>query len=57
MHRICKARLVTGGRLNNEVPAYISSLSVVKRDSVRIGVMIAVMNDLDVMNVDVGDEF
>ena len=50
-----KARLVTGGRLNNTVSASMSYSFVVKKDSVRIGFMIGAMNDLDVLAADVGN--
>ena len=48
-----KARLVTGGHLNDKMSAYMSYQSVVRRDSVHIGFMIDTMNDLDAMAIDV----
>ena len=40
-----QARLVVEGKLKDEVSAYISCLSIVEKDSVRIGFKIAAMND------------
>lgn len=52
-----KAKLVAGGHLNDEMSAYMSYQFVVKRDSVRIGFMIATINDLDAMAIDVRSTF
>ena len=52
-----KARIVAGGRLSKEVPRYMSYSSVVDRDSVRIGFLLASLNDLDIMAADVGNAY
>ena len=47
-----KARLVAGGH-KTEAPASITYSSVVSRDSVRIALLIAALNDLDVLACDI----
>ena len=46
-----KARFVAGGHMT-EAPTSIAYSSVVSRDSVRIGFLIAALNDLDIMACD-----
>ena len=52
-----KARIVAGGHLSKEVPRYMSYSSVVDLDSVRIGFLLAALNDLDIMAADVGNTY
>ena len=48
-----KARMVAGGH-TWETPASLNYSSVVSRDSVRIALLIAALNDLDIMACDIG---
>ena len=52
-----KARCVAGGHLNRHVPAQCSYASVVSRDSVRIGFLLAALNDLDILVGDIGNAY
>ena len=52
-----KARLVAGGHRNKDVPAHITYSSVVSRDSVRIGFLIAALNGLKVSAADIGNAY
>lgn len=52
-----KARLVAGGHKNKGVPAYATYSSVASRDSVRICLMLAALNDLDVLMADIGNAY
>ena len=47
-----KARMVAGGH-TTETPAVLTYLSVVSRDSARIALTIAVLNDLKVLSCDI----
>jgi ribosomal protein L31E len=51
-----KARLVAGGHMTNE-PSSVTYSSVVSRDSVRIALMLAALNDLDVYSMDVSNAY
>lgn len=51
-----KARLVAGGHMT-EAPASITYASVVSRESVRIALPIAALNDLDVKTADIEDAY
>ena len=43
-----KVRLIEGGHINDEVSVYMLYSSVVERDSIYIGLMIAFMTVLDI---------
>jgi hypothetical protein len=51
-----KARYVAGGHMT-EPPASITYSSVVSRESVRIALLIAALNDLDVMSADIQNAY
>ncbi|GFH61944.1 pol protein [Chaetoceros tenuissimus] len=51
-----KARYVAGGHLTN-VPANMTYSSVVSRDTVRIGFLVAALNDLDILAGDIQNAF
>ena len=51
-----KARYVAGGHLT-EVPTYMTYSSVVSRDTVRIGFLIAALNGLDILAGDIQNAF
>ena len=51
-----KARYVAGGHLT-DVPPSMTYSSVVSRDTVRIGFLMAALNDLDVMTLDIQNAF
>jgi hypothetical protein len=51
-----KARFVAGGHWTN-APDSITYSSVVTRGSVRIGFLIAALNDLDILAADVGNAY
>ena len=51
-----KARLVAGGHMT-DTPAAMTYLSVVSRDSVRIALTIAALNDLKVMACDIQNAY
>ena len=51
-----KARLVAGGHMT-ETPATLTYSSVVSRDSVRIALTIAALNDLQVMSCDIQNAY
>ena len=52
-----KARLVAGGHRNKDVPSHITYSSVVSRESVRLGFLIAAMNGLKVSAADIGNAY
>ena len=52
-----KARLVAGGHRNKGVPQHNRFSSVASRDSVRIGFLIAALNDLQVSTTDIGNAY
>ena len=52
-----KARLVAGGHKNKEVKKQNTYSSVASRDSVRICLLLAALNDLDVMMTDIGNAY
>jgi hypothetical protein len=52
-----KARLVAGGHMHKDVPSYATYSSVVSRDSVRIILTIAALNDLEVLAADIGNAY
>ena len=51
-----KCRFVAGGH-TTEAPASLTYSSVVSRDSVRIGFLLAALNDLDVMSCDLENAY
>ena len=51
-----KARYITGGYLI-EVPTYMTYCSVVSRDTVRIGLLVAAINDLSILEGDIQNAF
>ena len=51
-----KARHVAGGHLT-DVPANMTYSSVVSRDTVRIGFLVAALNDLDILAGDIQNTF
>ena len=51
-----KARYVAGGHLT-DVPTYMTYSSVVSRDTVRIGFLVAALNNLDVLVGDIYNAF
>ena len=52
-----KARLVAGGHRNKDVPSHITYSSVVSRETVRIGFLIAALNGLQISAVDVDNAY
>jgi hypothetical protein len=52
-----KSRCVAGGHRNKDVPAHASFSSVASRDSVRLTLLIAALNDLDVLSADIGNAY
>ena len=52
----CKARLVTGGHLTGP-PTTLTYSSVVSRESVRQAFLISALNDLNILNADIGNAF
>ena len=48
-----KASMMEEGHLNDEVSVYMLYSSIVERDSIHIGLMIAFMNVLDILDADV----
>ena len=51
-----KARLVAGGHVT-EAPATMTYASVVARDTVRIALLLAALNDLDLMSCNIGNAY
>jgi hypothetical protein len=51
-----KARLVAGGHMTDP-PSTLTYSSVVSRDSVRIGFLLAALNNLDLLVADVGNAY
>ena len=52
-----KSRYVAGGHLVKEQPSYNTYSSVVSRESVRIGFLIAALNDLEIMSGDISNAY
>ena len=52
-----KARLVAGGHKHVDVPAHMVYSSVASRDSVRVCLMLAALNDLEVKTADIGNAY
>ena len=52
-----KSRYVAGGHLVKEQPSYNTYSSVVSRESVRIGFLIAALNDIDLMSGDISNAY
>ena len=52
-----KARLVAGGHRNQDVPTHLTYSSVVSRETVRMGFLIAALNDLKVYAADIGNAY
>ena len=53
----CKARLVAGGHKHQDVPAHLVYSSVASCDSVRICLMLAALNGLDLKSADIGNAY
>ena len=51
-----KARYVAGGHIT-DAPTYTTYSRVVSRDTVRIGLFMAVLNNLDILVGDIQDDF
>jgi hypothetical protein len=51
-----KARLVAGG-LMTDTPSYLTYSSVVSRDSILLGLLLAALNDLDVLSCDIRNAY
>ena len=52
-----KARLVAGGHRNRNVPQHSRYSSVASRDSVRIGLLVAALNNLSIASTDIGNAY
>ena len=52
-----KARLVAGGHRNKDVPQHNRYSSVASRESVRIGLLIAALNNLSIAATDIGNAY
>ena len=52
-----KARLVAGGHRHKDVPSYETYSSVVSRDSVRIILTLAALNNLNLLAADIGNAY
>jgi hypothetical protein len=52
-----KARLVASGHRNRNVPSHLTFSSVASRDSVRIMLLIAAFNDLQVLSTDIRNAY
>ena len=52
-----KARLVAGGHMTESPPAYVTFASVVSRESVRIALTLAALNDLEVKTADIENAY
>ncbi len=52
-----KARLVAGGHMTTSPPAYVTYASVVSRESVRIALTLAALNDLEVKTADIENAY
>ena len=51
-----KARLVAGGHMT-DTPSSLTYSSVVSRDSVRIALLVAALNDLEILSADIGNAY
>ena len=51
-----KARYVAGGHMT-EPPSALTYASVVSRESIRIGLLVAALNDLDVFSADIQNAY
>ena len=52
-----KARLVAGGHMNKDVPTHTTFSSVVSRESVRLSLLIAAINGLDLLMGDISNAY
>ncbi|KAI2504635.1 Reverse transcriptase (RNA-dependent DNA polymerase) [Fragilaria crotonensis] len=52
-----KARLVAGGHMTESPPSYVTYASVVSRESVRIALTLAALNDLEVKTADIENAY
>ena len=52
-----KACLVAGGHRNNNVPSHATYSSVASRDSIRLGFLLAGLNDLNIMAYSIGNAY
>ena len=57
MDFIRKARLVAGGHLTDHVPSSLTFSSVVTRDSVRLALLLAELNELKVLAGDISNAY
>jgi hypothetical protein len=53
----CKTRLVAGGHVTDPPAPIITYASVVSRELVRIALLIAALNSLEVMGADIGNAY
>ena len=52
-----KSRCVAGGHRNKDIPAHTTYSSVVSRDSVRLVLMLAALNELPVLSTNIGNAY
>ena len=52
-----KARLVAGGHRNKDVPSHVTYSSVVSRETVRIGFLLAALNGMKISAADIGNAY
>ena len=52
-----KARLVADGHRHKDVPLHLAYSYVASRQSVRMGFLLATLNDLDIMACDIGNAY
>ena len=52
-----KACLVAGGHRNKNVPSHATYSSVASRDSIRLGFLLAGLNDLNIMAYSIGNAY
>lgn len=52
-----KLRLVAGGNKHKDVPSYATYSSVVSRETVRLGFLLAEMNGLDILEADISNAY
>jgi hypothetical protein len=52
-----KSRYITGGHLVKEQPAYNTYSSIVSRESIHISLLLAALNDLNVMSDDISNAY
>ena len=52
-----KSRMVAGGHVNKDIKSHTTFSSVVSRDSVRLALMLASLNELSVLSADIGNAY